>query len=226
MELLLDTANLEAIKKAYKTYSIDGVTTNPSILKQNGENPYTALKNIRKEIGENSSLHVQVVSNDYDTILMEAEKIVKELGKNTYVKIPATQVGIKAIKDLTNKGYNITATAIYSTTQAFMAAKAGAKYVAPYVNRIDNLGTNGLQITKDICKIFKQNNLGTKVLAASFKNCFQLIDLLENGVDALTVAPDIVDTMLKVDSANNAVETFKKDFEALCGKDKTMLNCD
>ena len=226
MELLLDTANIKNIKKAYEKYSVDGVTTNPSILKQNGEKPYVVLKEIRNLIGENGALHVQVVSNDYETIIKEAERIVTELGKNTYVKIPATQVGIRAIKDLSQKGYNITATAIYSTTQAFMAAKSGAKYVAPYVNRIDNLGTNGLQITKDIYRIFKSNNLETKILAASFKNCFQVIDLLENGIDALTVATDIIDTMLKVDSANIAVENFKNDFEVLCGKGKNMLNCD
>ena len=226
MKLLIDDANIEKIKRIYEYYAIDGVTTNPSILAKNGKNPYETLKEIREFIGKDAELHVQVVSNTAEEMVEEGHRIVKELGENTYVKIPTVPEGLKAMKQLSKEGYKITATAIYTPIQAYLAAKAGADYTAPYVNRIDNLGTNGIEVTRKIHDIFENNGLKTQILAASFKNSLQVLELCEYGVGASTVAPDIIDAFINNTNISSAVEVFKKDFEGLCGKGKTMLNCD
>lgn len=226
MKLLIDDANIEKIKRIYEYYAVDGVTTNPSILAAEKRNPYEVLKEIRTFIGEEAELHVQVVSTSADEMIKEGYKIVKELGKNTYIKIPTIPEGLKAMKKLSSEGYKITATAIYTPMQAFLAAKAGADYAAPYVNRIDNLGTNGIEVARKIHDIFKNNNFKTQILAASFKNSLQVLELCEYGVGASTVAPEIIEGLIKNTSISSAVDAFVDDFENLCGKNKTMLNCD
>ena len=226
MKLLIDDANIEKIKRIYEYYAIDGVTTNPSILAKNGKNPYETLKEIREFIGKDAELHVQVVSNTAEEMVEEGHRIVKELGENTYVKIPTVPEGLKAMKQLSKEGYKITAKAIYTQIKAYLAAKAGADYTAPYVNRIDNLGTNGIEVTRKIHDIFENNGLKTQILAASFKNSLQVLELCEYGVGASTVAPDIIDAFINNTNISSAVEVFTEDFEGLCGKGKTMLNCD
>ena len=175
MKLIIDDAHMDLIKRVYEFYPVDGVTTNPSILAKSGRNPYEVLKEIREFIGKEAELHVQVISRNAEGMTEEAERIVKELGENTYVKIPSVPEGFKAIKILKQRGINITATAIYTPMQAFLAAKCGADYAAPYINRIDNMGYNGILVAKNIHDIFKNNGLKTEVLAASFKNSQQIL---------------------------------------------------
>lgn len=224
MKLIIDHANLEKIKKLYSYYPVDGVTTNPSILAKEKRNPYEVLKEIRKFIGKDGELHVQVISKIAEDMIKEAYKIIKVLGENTYVKIPVTREGLKAIKILSKEGINITATAIYTQMQAYLAGKAGAKYAAPYVNRIDNLGANGIQVAKDIDDIYKKNNINTEVLAASFKNSQQVLELAKYGIGAATVSPSVMEGLIKLDAVECAVQAFIDDFEEVCGEGATMLN--
>lgn len=224
MKLIIDFANLDDIKRLYEYYPIDGVTTNPSILAKEKRNPYEVLTAIRNFIGKDADLHVQALSMKAEQMVEEADVIRKKLGDNTFVKIPTTVEGVKAIKILKAKGVRITATAIYTHMQAFLAGKAGADYVAPYVNRIDNLGANGIKTAIEIHDILKRNNLPTEVLAASFKNTQQAQELALHGLGAATIAPDIIEGMLKIDAAIIAVDAFVKDFEKLCGEGKTMIN--
>lgn len=227
MKLLIDDANIEKIKQIYEFYAIDGVTTNPSILAKTGRNPYEVLKEIRELLGNEAELHVQVVSSTAEDMVKEGHKIAEKLGKNTYIKIPTVPEGLKAMRILHSEGYNVTATAIYTPLQAYLAAKAGADYTAPYVNRIDNLGTNGIEVTRKIHDILKNNNFKTEILAASFKNSLQVLELCEYGVGAATVAPDIIEGFINnTTNVSAAVQDFTDDFENLCGKGKTMLNCD
>lgn len=114
MKLLIDDADIEKIRKIYEFYTIDGVTTNPSILAKTGRKPYEVLKEIRKLLGDNAELHVQVVSNTADEMVLEGHQIAEKLGKNTYIKIPTVPEGLKAMRILHSEGYNITATAIYT----------------------------------------------------------------------------------------------------------------
>ena len=225
MKLIIDDVNIEKIKDIFSIFPIDGVTSNPSILYKYGKQPYEILREIREFIGENSELHVQVISDRSEDMLKEAHKIIQELGRNTYVKVPVTKEGLKTIRALGKEEINVTATAIYTQMQAYLAGKAGARYAAPYVNRIDNLGANGIQVAKDIHDIFERNNLQTEVLAASFKNSQQVLELCKYGIGAATISSDVIEGLIKNDCVDVAVENFRKDFEILCGQGKTMLNC-
>ncbi len=225
MKLLIDSAKTKEIRKLFGLYCADGVTTNPSILAAEGRKPYEVLKEIREIIGKDSELHVQVISEETDEIEKEAERICQILGDKTFVKIPATEKGVAAIKVLSAKGFNITATAVYTTMQAYIAARCGALYVAPYVNRIDNLGGDGVETVKEITSVLAGLGGKTKVLAASFKNVGQLQRLCVAGTDAATVSPEVLNALLKNQSVNEAVKQFESDFAGLCGQNATMLSC-
>lgn len=225
MKFIIDDADFEKIKNIFEFYPVDGVTTNPSILARAGVNPYEVLKKIRNFIGYDKELHIQVISRKCDDMVKEAYKICEELGKETFIKIPTNQEGLKAIKILSKNGIKITATAIYTPMQAYLAAKCGATYVAPYVNRIDNLGFNGVEVAKKIHNIFKNNNLKTEVLAASFKNSQQVLELCEYGIGAATIGTEVIEGLIKSETISSAIDVFIEDFEKLCGENKTMLDC-
>lgn len=222
MKLLIDDANVEVIKKIYEYYPIDGVTTNPSILAKSGRPPYAVLKEIRRIIGQEAQLHVQVIARQAEGMVADAARIRSELGAGTYIKVPAIEEGFKAMKALAAQGVNVTATAIYTPMQAYLAAKCGANYAAPYVNRIDNMGYNGIQVAKEIHDIFKNNNYATEILAASFKNSQQVLELCQYGAGAATVAGDIIFALVKNAAITTAVDDFIIDFEKLTGQGRTM----
>ena len=226
MKLLIDDADIDRIKAIYHYYPVDGVTTNPSILAKCGRKPYEALREIREFIGNRAELHVQVVSTTAEEMIKEGRKIEQMLGNNTYVKIPSIPEGLRAMQILSSEGYHITATAIYTPMQAYLAAKAGAEYAAPYVNRIDNLGNDGINTTKKIHDIFTRNEMNTRLLAAGFKNSQQVQELCEYGVRSVTVASDVIENLIKNFNVTMAVNDFVADFESLCGQGKTMLNCE
>jgi TalC/MipB family fructose-6-phosphate aldolase len=226
MKFLIDDADIERIKALYNYYPIDGVTTNPSILAKYGKPPYEALLAIREFIGNKAELHAQVISTTAEDMVLEGRKIERILGNNTYIKIPTIPEGLKAMQVLRSEGYHVTATGIYTPMQAYMAAKAGAEYAAPYVNRIDNLGADGVTTTKRIQDIYVRNNLNTRILAAGFKNSQQVQELCEYGVSCLTIASDVIENLIKNANVTAAVNDFVSDFESLCGKGKTMLNCE
>ena len=206
-------------------YPVAGVTTNPTILSKIGGNPFDTLKKIRAFIGEDAQLHVQAVSRTADKIVAEAWHIVELLGANTYVKIPAVPEGFKAMKILLEKSeIPFTATAIYTPMQAFIAGQCGASYAAPYVNRIDNMGFNGLTVAKEIQQIFERNFMETEVIAASFKNSQQVLELCKCGIGAATLSPEIFTALVKNSAIVSAVEDFITDFESFAGKDKSMLD--
>ena len=225
MKLIIDDAHIDRIKKIYEFYPVDGVTTNPSILAKSGRSPYEVLGEIREFIGADAELHVQAVAKTAEGMIEDAHRIVSELGQNTYVKIPAVPEGFKAMKALHAEGLSVTATAIYTPLQGFLAGKCGASYAAPYINRIDNMGYNGIQVAKQMHDIFKKNDLKTEILAASFKNSQQVLELCEYGIGASTVAPDVIEGLVKNQAITAAIDEFVKDFEGLTGEGKTMSNC-
>ena len=222
MKLIIDDANIEKIKQLYETFPVDGVTTNPSILARTGGDPHRVLRGLRDFLGSEGELHVQVLSTDAEGMVAEAGRIRAELGENTYVKVPVTREGLKAIRLLAASDCRVTSTAVYTQMQAFLAAKAGAVYAAPYVNRIDNLVGDGVAVARDIHELFQKNGLKTQVLAASFKNCRQVLELVRCGVGAATVSPDVLEAFLKLDAVDAAVERFRLDFEGLCGAQATL----
>lgn len=225
MKFIIDDADIEKVKKIWDLYPCDGVTTNPSILAKSGRNPYEVLTELREIVGSEGELHVQVVSKDAEGMMKEAKVIREKLGENTFVKIPTTPQGLKAMKVLSEQGVNITATAIYTAMQAFLAAKAGAKYTAPYINRIDNMGYNGVQVAMDIQDIFENNNLPCEVLAASFKNSQQVLELTKYGIGASTIGTDVIEGLIKNKAIDAAIDVFNEDFASITGEGKTMADC-
>lgn len=223
MKLIVDHADLDQIKEMFEYFPVSGVTTNPTIITRTGKDPYEVLKSIREFIGADAELHAQVISSDAEGMMTEAKVMRETVGGNFYVKIPTTKEGLKAIKNLKKEGFKVTATAVYTSIQAYLAAEAGADYVAPYLNRIDNLGYDGIQTACDIHDIFENNGYQTKVLAASFKNTQQVLELAKYGVGAATVAPDVIRNFVNNVAVDSAVDAFVKDFNATYGDGKTML---
>ena len=222
MKFIVDSAEISVIRDLFEHLACDGVTTNPSILARAGVEPYAALCPIREFLGKEGELHVQVLSDSFDGMLAEARTITEMLGRETYIKIPVTKVGLRVIKTLKAEGYRVTATAIYTAAQAYLAARAGADYVAPYVNRICDSGADGVAVTVQIEEILRAGGYGTQVLAASFKNVAQVMSLAAAGIDAATVQPEVIRKMLENPTVDAAVIAFRRDLEALIGKGKDM----
>lgn len=222
MLLCIDTADTAAIKRIYEYYPVDGVSTNPSILAKTGREPYEVLKEIRDIIGPEGELFVQVVSEKAEDMVEEAHRIVAELGDTTLIKIPCVPEGFKAMKMLKAEGIRFIGTAIYTAMQGFLAAKCGAEYVAPYINRIDNMGFDGIQVAMDIHDAIENSCYDSGLLAASFKNSQQVLELTRYGVKAVTVAPDVYDGLVKNAAIDAAVDAFNRDFEGLVGPGGSM----
>lgn len=226
MKILIDHADIHEIKRIYDLYPVDGVTCNPTILTRTKRKPYEALKEIRAFIGKDTDLHVEVISKHAKDMIEEGRKIREVLGANTFIKIPVTPDGLKAIRILSSEGANTTGTIVYNPMQGYLAGKAGAKYVAPYVNRLETWGNNGMQIAKDIHDMLKKADLETELLAASFKNTQQVQELCKYGLGAATCSPEVIDLLIKNDLVAMQVDRFIEDFENLYGKGKTMVNVD
>ncbi|MCZ0717608.1 fructose-6-phosphate aldolase [Aerococcus kribbianus] len=218
MNLIIDSANTCKIKD-YLTYlPVVGVTTNPSILKKEGNiDVIEHLTEIRNIIGKNRTLHVQTIASDYTGMMEDAKKIAESIGKDVYIKIPCSKTGLKVIKELKNEGYNITATAIYSEIQALLALANGADYLAPYVNRMENLNTNPYTVISNIRNYIDHNNHDTKILAASFKNVNQVLESLHKGAHTVTVGAEVVDKFLDDANINKAITDFSNDWEEIHG---------
>ena len=223
MQLVIDSANLEKIKKLNEYFPIDGVTTNPTIIVKEKKPFLPLLREIRSIIGDEKELFVQAIADKAEDIVQEAYHMNKVLTGNIIVKIPVTAEGIKAIKILKEEGIRTLATTVYTPMSAFMAAKAGADYVAPYVNRIDNLTGNGVNVVSEITRIFREHNLSCKVLAASFKNVQQLHQVCLAGAHGITAAPELIEAMIENPSVDANVKQFKADWINQYGQESDNL---
>ncbi len=224
--LMLDTANLCEIKNAMATLPADGVTTNPSILRREGNiDVYSHLSAIKELCGKGKCLHVQVISTDTDTMIAEAHRILERLGRqDTYIKIPATAAGIAAMKAMSAEGVKVTATATFSAMQGMLAALAGAEYIAVFFNRLQAQGGDPRAVISGLRDFIDNLGLNTKILAASFKNPAQVAEAFSCGAHSATVAPSVLTDGLSLSIAAAAVDSFTRDAAALCGRGKTMLD--
>lgn len=216
MEILLDTANLEKIRKYNDIYDITGVTSNPTILSREKAEFFPLLLEIRSIIGD-KQLHVQVTGSTCEEMVKEAETITDKLGKNTYIKVPVNEEGIKSIKMLKSQGYKVTGTAIYMPQQAMLAASVGADYVAPYFNRMNNMNVDSKKALEEITWLFEHYHKDTKILAASFKNTHQIMDALLAGAHAVTASPELYTQMVESPVIDSAIAGFGTDWEAVYG---------
>lgn len=218
MELLLDTANLKSIRDAVSTYPISGLTTNPSIVsKENRSDFFGLIREIRDILGKERTLHVQVTRTDCEGILKEAEAIRKHVDENVYIKTPVSKEGLKAIGIMARDGFNVTATAIYTTIQGELAAMAGAKYLALYYNRMLNLDIDADAVFRTTASAIAASGLECKIVGASFKNIMQVTNVFADGAEAVTVPPELLDTALANPSIDLAVRNFNKDWEKVYG---------
>lgn len=212
MIFLADTANIGEINDLMSHFPIEGVTTNPTILSHENKPLSKIIPEIQECIGHNM-LHIQTISEKADDIFREAKRYRDyfELGNNYYVKIPVTKEGYKAIQMVKDAGMNVTATAIFTQQQALVAARAGADFAAPYVNRLDNISSHGIDVVADIVKTFKMFDLPCMVLGASFKNVDQMYRVSMVGCHAVTASYDVLEAILKHPMTDRGVMDFEKD---------------
>lgn len=223
MEFMLDTANLSEIEQYVKIAPISGVTSNPSIVKKEGKIAFFKhMKQIRKIIGTDKSLHIQVVAQDVEGMLADAKTILNNIDEHVFIKVPVNSSGLEVIKTLKAQGVNVTATAVYSKFQAYLAIAAGADYIAPYFNRMENLNIDAQATITEIAREIDRTNSSSKILAASFKNVGQVNTALESGAQAATMGVDIISAALSMPSIEKAVADFTSDWEQSFGEGTTI----
>lgn len=212
MIYMADTANLEVLKKLYKFFPLQGVTTNPSILAQSGLKLSEAVSEIQKIVGK-GMIHVQMISSKADDMVREARKYKSyfDFADNFYAKIPVSEEGYRAMSMLKDAGINVTATAIFTQQQALVAARAGADFVAPYVSRLDNISSHGIEVVTDIVQNTFDFCLDTKVLAASFKTVDQIYRVSMAGAQSATISPELLYQLIKHPMTDISIRQFEVD---------------
>lgn len=219
MKIFLDTANLEAIKKYNDMGLLDGITTNPSLLSKEGGDPHKTMEEICKIIKGDVSL--EVVSVKYGGMMEEARRL-RKYGDNVVVKVPMTADGLKACKALTAEGIPVNVTLIFSPNQAILAAKAGAKYVSPFIGRLDDVGKDGMNLIRDIKKIFPNYNFKTQILVASIRHPMHVVDAAKIGAEVVTLPPGVLEKMLKHQLTDIGLKNFLADWEKLKSEDPNI----
>lgn len=224
MLYVIDTADLEAIKHINEFYPVSGVTTNPSIIAKEKTDFIKRLRDIRAVIGEDKILCAQTLQTTSELIVEEGKKLKEAIGGNFYIKVPIGEAGLKATMELKKLGIGVLMTAIFTPTQALMAAKAGADFVAPYVNRIDNIGGDGVGVVAEIVNQFANYGISTcRVMAASFKNVQQVNDCASVGCHVATIGPDIYKLLISHPLTDAAIAGFEKDWKSVYG-DKQIID--
>ena len=216
MELYLDTANVREVERLARIFPIAGVTTNPSIVAASKESVWDVLPRLQNAIGETGILFAQTMSRDAQGMVSEAKRLNNAI-PGIVVKIPVTSEGLAAIKQLKTEGITTLGTAVYSASQGLLAALAGAKYVAPYVNRVDAQGGDGIRTMQELQTLLELHAPDSKVLAASFKTPRQALDCLLAGCEAITLPLDVAQQMLDTPAVQSAIEKFEQDWKNAFG---------
>lgn len=221
IELYLDTADVEQTQRFSQCLPLKGITTNPTILAKSRQGLTETLKEMQSVLGGTPRFHAQVVSNTIEGMVEEAQQL-NELPYDIVVKVPATENGLAAIKRIKAQGIQVLATAIYSAQQGFLAALCGADYLAPYVNRIDAMNGNGVEVVADLQLLLDQNQLPAKILAASFKNTQQAMEVMKLGIEAITLPVDVAAAMFAHPAVEPAVAQFDKDWKEAFGDKRSF----
>ncbi|MBA4714623.1 MULTISPECIES: fructose-6-phosphate aldolase [Citrobacter] len=216
MELYLDTANVAEVERLARIFPVTGVTTNPSIIAASKESIWDVLPRLQNAIGEEGILFAQTMSRDAQGMVEEARRLSNAV-PGLVVKIPVTAEGLAAIKMLKKEGITTLGTAVYSASQGLLAALAGAKYIAPYVNRIDAQGGDGIRTVQELQTLLELHAPDSMVLAASFKTPRQALDCLLAGCAAITLPLDVAQQMLNTPAVESAIEKFEQDWNNAFG---------
>ena len=216
MELYLDTANVAEVERLARIFPIAGVTTNPSIVAASKESIWDVLPRLQNAIGKEGILFAQTMSRDAQGMVEEAKRLSNAV-PGLVVKIPVTAEGLAAIKMLKKEGITTLGTAVYSASQGLLAALAGAKYIARYVNRIDAQCGDGIRTVQDLQTLLELHTANSMVLAASFKTPRQALDCLLAGCEAITLPLDVAQQMLNTPAVESAIEKFEQDWNNAFG---------
>ncbi|TXJ11140.1 fructose-6-phosphate aldolase [Brachyspira aalborgi] len=217
MKFFIDTANVEDIKKANDMGVICGVTTNPSLIAKEGKNFNDVIKEITSIVDGPISGEVKATTIKAEDMIVEAREIAK-IHKNMVVKIPMTGEGLKAVKILSKEGIKTNVTLIFSANQALLAARAGATYVSPFLGRLDDISTDGLELIRTIADIFATHDIDTEIISASVRHPIHVTECALAGADIATVPYSVIEQMTKHPLTEQGIEKFKKDYEAVFGK--------
>lgn len=212
MEFYLDTADLAAVKRLARIFPLAGVTTNPSIIAGGGKPVAEVLLTLHEILGGEGRLFAQVMAQTANGMVEDAKKL-HAVTNNVVVKVPVTAEGLAAIKILKTEGIATLGTAVYGAGQGLLSALAGAEYVAPYVNRMDVQGGDGIQTVTDLQKLLSLHAPHAKVLAASFKTSRQVLECLLAGCESVTVPVDVAEQFISAPAVNAAVEKFEHDWK-------------
>ncbi|MEX2349161.1 MAG: fructose-6-phosphate aldolase [Nitrosopumilaceae archaeon] len=212
MKIFLDTANIAAIKLYNDMGLVDGVTTNPSLLAKEGGDPQKTMEEIVRIVKGDVSL--EVVSTETSGMVDEAHRL-RKYGNNVVIKCPMTAEGLKACRILTKEGIPVNVTLVFSVNQAILAAKAGAKYVSPFIGRLDDNGQDGIHLIKEIREVFKNYAYSTQILVASVRHTMHVVEAAKIGADVVTLPPDILGKMLKHTLTDVGLKNFLADWEKL-----------
>ena len=212
MKFFIDTANLDQIQEAQDLGVLDGVTTNPSLMAKEGITGKDNILDHYKKICEivEGDVSAEVVATDFDQIVKEGEELAR-LHEQIVVKVPMIKDGVKAIKHFSDNGIRTNCTLVFSAGQALLAAKAGASYVSPFLGRLDDISTDGLQLIADIRLIYDNYNFETEILAASIRHTMHVVNCAKLGADVMTGPLSSIDGLLKHPLTDSGLEKFLQD---------------
>jgi transaldolase len=210
MKFFLDTGNIKEIESLMPLGIIDGVTTNPSLMAKEGGNPREIIKAICQLV--KGPVSAEVVSTDAEGMIKEGREWAK-VDEHIVVKVPFIREGVKAIKTLSDEGIKINTTLCFSPTQALIAAKAGASYISPFVGRLDDIATDGLELVQQIIEIYQAYNFKTEVLVASVRHPMHIVHAARMGADICTCPAAVIEQCFKHPLTDIGLEKFLKDWE-------------
>lgn len=212
MRLFIDTANIDEIKEVNDWGVVSGVTTNPSLIAKEGRD----FKQVIEEIASivDGPISAEVISLEVEGMLEEGRELAK-VHPNIVVKIPMTKEGLKAVKILSEEDIKTNVTLIFSSSQALLAAKAGATYVSPFIGRLDDISNEGMELIKDIAQIFKIYDIDTEIIGASIRHPIHVVQSAKAGADIVTIPYKVFIQMLVHPLTDIGIEKFLKDWESV-----------
>ena len=209
MKIFLDTADILILKNAYNSGLIDGVTTNPSLILQSGQQPHDVYQQLHG-LGI-KDISAEVVGESAEEFLLMAEEYIN-IGPEITIKVPCTEEGLKACKVLSDKGVRVNVTLIFSVAQAILSAKAGATYVSPFVGRCIDNKIDGIELIASISEAYIIHDISTQILAASIRDVDMAVNSLLNGADIITIPPTVFNEMFKHHLTDEGLEIFNRDW--------------
>jgi len=210
MKFFIDTANIEEIKEAASVGVLDGVTTNPTLISREKGHPTDILKSICEIV--DGPISAEVVALEWEEMVKEGKELAK-IHDNIVVKIPMTKEGLKAVKALSSEAIRTNVTLVFTGMQALLAARAGASFVSPFVGRLDDISTDGMESVSQIVQIFGNYSIDTEIIVASIRNPMHVLDAALMGADIATMPFKVIEQLTKHPLTDRGIESFLKDWE-------------